>query len=99
MHARPTPGPPACLRPAISLPHLFHSYFSSFSQREIKGGAALQRSLRPDAAAMAMDDPLHNGQSNAGSFEFIGAMQPLEHAKEFVCVLHVKSGSVVAHEV
>ena len=48
---------------------------------------------------MAMDDPLYNGQSNAGAFKLIGAMQPLKNSEQFVGVLHVKSGPVIADEI
>src|SRR5882724_6472703 len=47
---------------------------------------------------MALDDPLHDRQADAGAFELFGRMQPLEDPKQLAGVLHVEPGAVVAHE-
>jgi len=54
--------------------------------------------LCPNAPAMAMDDALHNRQSDARAFKFIRAMQPLKNSEQFVCILHVEARAVVADE-
>src|SRR6185295_14037471 len=42
-----------------------HEYASSSSvEREVEARAAIDPALRPDAAAVAMDDALHRGQSD-----------------------------------
>src|SRR5688572_6950724 len=67
-------------------------------QREIKGRALIDGRLSPDAAAVALDDPLHDGQPDAGAFIVLGAVQPLKHTEEFVRIPHVEARAVVAHE-
>ena len=53
----------------------------------------------PDAPAVAVDDPLDAGKAHTGALVLVGTVQALKHAKEFVRVLHVKSGAIVFHEV
>ena len=65
---------------------------------EIKSGAFVGFSLRPDAASVLVNNALHRGQTNARTFEILGPMQPLENAKEFVLVLHVEADAIVADE-
>ena len=47
---------------------------------------------------MAMNDALNRCQSDAGSFELVGAMQPLKYAEKLVDVSHVEPNTVVPHE-
>src|SRR5438093_9370425 len=51
--------------------------------------------LGPDAAAVPVDDPLHDGQADAGALVVLGVVQPLEHAEELVGVAHVEADAVV----
>jgi len=44
-----------------------------------------------------MNDSPHVGQPDARPFEFIGAVEALEDAKELVDIRHVESDAVVAH--
>ena len=48
---------------------------------------------------MAVDDPAHRRQADAGPLELGIVMQPLETAKELVVVLHIEARTVVLHEV
>ncbi len=47
---------------------------------------------------MAMDDPPHIGQADAGPLELLGAVQALKHAEQLVDVPHVEADAVVADE-
>ena len=46
-----------------------------------------------------MYDALNDGQAHAGTFVFLGAMQPLEHAEELVDVLYIKARAIVFDEI
>src|SRR6185369_7079789 len=52
----------------------------------------------PDSSSMAPDDPLHSSEADAGSFEFLGGVQPLEDAKQSPGIGHVKAGTVIAQD-
>src|SRR5580693_54556 len=67
-------------------------------QRKIKGCSSIHFSLSPSAPAVAGDDASDNSQSNTGAFKFVGAMQPLKDAEQFVRIGHVKTRAVVAHK-
>ena len=43
-----------------------------------------------------MDDPAHIGEADARSFKFVGPVQPLEDAEQFVEILHVEPDSIIA---
>ena len=45
----------------------------------------------PDASAMTGDDAMHDGQTDAGAFELVVAVQPLKHAEQLLHVLHVEA--------
>jgi len=66
---------------------------------EKERGPAVQLGLGPNSTAMALDDPLHDGESDAGSLILFGRMQSLKHAKQFVGIPHVKADTVVFHEI
>ena len=53
--------------------------------------------LGPDAAAVALDDAVDGGQTDAGPLELGRLVQALERREEAVGVLHVEAGAVVAH--
>jgi hypothetical protein len=50
-------------------------------ETKIKHSAFFNFAFGPNAAAVAMDDLLYNGQANPCSFIIISAMQPLKNAK------------------
>jgi hypothetical protein len=45
-----------------------------------------------------VDNPPDIGQPDARPLELGIAVQALKHPKEFVCVLHIKSHSIIAHK-
>ncbi len=47
------------------------------------------------ATAVSFDGAPHSGEPDAGSAEFAGRMQPLEHLEKLVAIAHVESGTVV----
>src|SRR5690348_7558906 len=48
---------------------------------------------------MAMNDPLHRGHPHSPPLEILRSVQPLEHSKELVGILHVETGPVVPHKI
>src|SRR5258707_14868901 len=66
-------------------------------QCEIEGCPFAFFGLRPYSAAVTQDDSMHDGESNAGAFEFVLVMEALEHSEELARVSHVKADTVVAH--
>ena len=67
-------------------------------QSERERGALIRLTLRPDPPAVPLDDPLDDRQADAGAFEFVRGMQPLENAEQLADVPHVEAGAVVTHE-
>ena len=47
---------------------------------------------------MAGDNPLDDGQANAGAFELADRMEPLKDAKESYGMLRIESDAIVADE-
>ena len=68
-------------------------------QGEIEGGALIDLGFGPDAAAVAVQDALHQGQADAGALVIFHRMQALEDAKQLVGVLHVEADAVIADEI
>ena len=48
-------------------------------QREGEGRTPLHLSFGPDAAAVTLNDALHQGQPHPGAFKFLLPVQPLKH--------------------
>ena len=48
---------------------------------------------------MAVDNTLHGGQPHSSTLKLVCAVQPLEHAKKFVFVPHIKAYTVVFDEI
>src|SRR5215218_4589015 len=69
------------------------------SEREVEGGPLAYTPLRPDPAAVPVDDARHSRQADPGPLELILTVQPLERAEQFVCVRLVEAGPVVPHVV
>ena len=55
--------------------------------------------LGPDAAAVAVDDPLHDRQAHPRALVILGPVQPLEHAEELMGIPHVEPHAVVPDEI
>src|SRR5215204_1243207 len=69
------------------------------SKREVERGPLTHRSLRPDPAAVPVDDASYRRQAYPRPLELILPVQPLEGAEELVCIRLVEAGPVVAHVV
>src|SRR3990170_1342988 len=69
-----------------------------FPEGEVEGRALIDFRLGPHAAAVAVDDPLDNGQADARPFVLLGPVQALEDRKELVRVAHVEADAVVPDE-
>src|SRR6202521_5143870 len=67
-------------------------------EREIEGGAFADGALGPDAAAVAVDDPLRGGQPDSCPRELTDRMQTLERGEQLAGMRHVETDAVVAHE-
>ncbi len=59
----------------------------------------VDRPLCPHAPTMPLHDSLHDRQTDAGALELLGAVEPLEDAKQLVRVLHLESRTVVPDKV
>src|SRR5215212_6924661 len=66
---------------------------------EMEGGAAADSSLRPDSAAVPVNDARHRRQADPSPLEFVLSVQSLEGSEQLVCVRLVESGPVVPHVV
>src|SRR6266536_5779704 len=66
------------------------------SQCEIKAGALVGFAFGPHVPAVPVDDPLDGGETDTRTREFRRRMQPLKGPEQFVRVLGIESGAVVA---
>src|SRR5436309_12758205 len=48
---------------------------------------------------MPLDDPVDDGQADAGTLEILAAVHPLKHPEELAGVLHVEAGPIVPNKV
>jgi hypothetical protein len=81
--------------PEVNLRTTSRNSNSIFWQSKIKGSAVVELPLGPDPAAMPLDNPLHDGQADAGAFEFLLTMQTLEGAEQVAGITLIKPGAVV----
>src|SRR2546425_9634149 len=61
-------------------------------------GTLIHFSLGPNPPSMLFNNSLNCSQTHARSFEFVGAVEPLKHAKQLMRVFFVEAGAVVANE-
>src|SRR5215212_9849162 len=66
---------------------------------KVEGSTATHAALRPSVPSVALDNTPDGGQPDAGALELLHAMQPLEHPKKLIYVLHFEANPVVADEV
>src|ERR1700676_5818083 len=66
--------------------------------REIEGRTMVYCALRPNASAVAINNPVYRGYPDPCSREFRLRVQALEWAEELFGILHVKTRSVVTNE-
>src|SRR5437660_10920773 len=69
-----------------------------FWQTKVESGSLIGTASGPDPSAVTVDDALHNGQSDAGTREFTGRVEPLEDREKAVRVSHIESSAIIAHE-
>src|SRR5690606_26913805 len=67
-------------------------------ERKAEHGPLPGDGIRPDASAVALEDPAGRSQTDAGTFEFVLPVQPLEQAEQLRRIPHVEADAVVAHE-
>src|SRR4051794_17744168 len=65
---------------------------------EVERGASIDSSFTPDFPAVAGDDALHGGQSDAGAGELAHRVQPLKGLEQTIGVFGVETGAVIANE-
>src|SRR6185295_16573048 len=65
------------------------------TERELEPAAAAELRRRGDLAAVALDDPAHVGEADAGALELAGAVQALEHLEQAIGAGHVEADAVV----
>src|SRR6266566_6351566 len=78
-----------------STSRIFPAFTRASSQREVKRRALVDGALGPDPAAMSVDDAAHGGEPHPRAFEFGRGVEALEHAEQFVGILHVKACAIV----
>src|SRR5581483_8375605 len=74
-------------------------FMSVSFEREVECGSFADLRFSPDAASVAVNDALDEGEPDSGSLVLGLAVQSLKHAEELVRVPHVESDSVVPHVV
>src|ERR1035441_7106715 len=67
-------------------------------EREVKNCALPWLTIRPDPAAVEVDNALHGGQTNARARKLSSLVQASKRSEERARVRHVKTHSVVAHK-
>src|SRR5581483_4585156 len=72
---------------------------SRLRQGEIEGSALARGRLRPDAAAVLGDDPVDNGEADAGPRKFADVVHALKGLEQPRGIGHVEAGAVVADEI
>src|SRR5437868_4629760 len=65
-------------------------------EREIEGCPLIHLPFSPDAPAVPVDDALDGCQANTCPLEFVGRMQALKRAEQFIGIGHVESCAIVA---
>src|SRR3546814_20701505 len=63
----------------------------------MEGGAVIDLRLRPDAPAVAVDDPVDRGQADAGPGKIRRAVQTSKRGKQSDGIGHVKTGPMIAY--
>src|SRR5687768_2968659 len=69
------------------------------SEREEERGALADLTVGPDRAAVALDDPLDRGQTDAGALELARRVQALKGCEHLRGLRGVETRAVVADEV
>ena len=78
-------------RITVRVPHASDMRGILRRQCEIERRTLSHLALGPHAAAVPADDPLDDGQPDAGAGEILGSVQPLEHAEQLVDIAACRS--------
>jgi len=65
-------------------------------QAAVKRRAVVNSTDSPCSATMLLDNPPDGRKTNAGSFEILIGMEPLEYSEQPGGVVHIESDSVVS---
>src|SRR5687767_1316905 len=68
-------------------------------QSEIERGAGVRLAVGPHPPAVANHDPLDERQPDAGSVEFAGVVEALEHPEQLGLIARVETRAVVTNEI
>src|ERR1017187_317797 len=82
-----------------STSRMIFSTMLPFLEGEPEGGPLALRSLRPDAAAVPVDDPLNGCKPDTGAGKLGSGVEALERAEELVGIGHVEADTVVPNEI
>src|SRR5262245_61397484 len=66
---------------------------------EKKRRSSVELRLGPYTTTVALDNPLHDCQSNAGPLIFLGKMESLKYAEQLVSIAHIKANAIVFDEI
>src|SRR5512141_2517556 len=91
--------PGICAIPRLDIsPPIARALLSLFLPRERQGKIErrplVDPALRPHPSAVACDNALDDGKADPGTFEFIHAMQALEHAEQLADKLHIEADTI-----
>src|SRR6202012_3047215 len=84
------------LSSTINIPISFMLFL--FSQCKPKNSSPAFLALGPDESSLALNYTMHNGEPHSRAFKILGAMQPLEHAEQFVGIFHIEACTIVPHK-
>ena len=63
----------------------------------MEGGALIDLAFGPDAAAVPVDDPLHQREPDPDAFVVLGVVKALEHTEQLVDVTRNRVATDDAH--
>src|SRR5437879_9438378 len=69
-----------------------------FGKREVESCAVIRPAFGPRSATVTRDDPLDDGQPDAGAFKFTRRMEPLKNAKKFIGILRIEPDAIITNE-
>ncbi len=78
--------------------HILPLIHPTLGEGEVERGSFPYSTIRPNAAPVSVNDPLHCGQPDPGAFKFACVVKPLEGPEQAVGIRHVETGAVVPNE-
>src|SRR6266700_3458751 len=84
---------------ARELPHVGQRRdLIAFEKPEVESCAVIRPAFGPRSATVTRDDPLDDGQPDAGAFKFTRRMEPLKNAKKFIGILRIEPDAIITNE-